>query len=484
MNNSILKIKYIPCVLLLFVLGALIFAQDRGVRVKVKNEQGQTQQVKLYDASYALVIGASDYEKGWGKLGGVKGDVAAVKAILVKHGFEVEEFLNPTSENFHQRINQFVNNYGFEENNRLLIYFAGHGFTETTRDGRKFGYIVPVDAPDPTKNLIGFGQKALTMDEIETVARRIRSKHALFVFDSCFSGSLVSRSKTVVPPIINYLSTQPVRQFITSGADNQEVPDESVFRQMFVRGLEGDADANKDDYITGTELAVYLQEKVIYYRRDLQTPQYGKIRDARLDRGDFIFIVGKNSPAPTQIIIGNSPKINDSPTLSAATNRTKKSGKILFSFGYYSGVKLTTDKGLSLDSVFTDPVISKLKERNLTVLKMNSLDLTEDERSQYFGGINSRDDEKALRLLPVALIFKATISSFEDLPQFQELFISKVSGHFEIVDTDNNKTISIERFNEVRGFGNTQEQARRNALKTAAEEVSESLLNLVREKSR
>ncbi|MDQ3180086.1 MAG: caspase family protein [Acidobacteriota bacterium] len=472
-----------PRVLLIFALVSSILAQDRGVKVRVRDAQGQTRQVKLYDASYALVVGASDYDKGWNKLGGVKGDIAAVKAILVKHGFEVEEFLNPTSENFLQRINQFVNKYGFGENNRLLIYFAGHGYTETGRDGRKFGYIVPVDAPDPTKNLIGFGQKALTMDEIETVARRIRSKHALFVFDSCFSGSLVSRSKTVVPPIISYLSAQPVRQFITSGADNQEVPDESVFRQMFVRGLEGDADANKDGYITGTELAIHLQEKVIYYRGDLQTPQYGKIRDPKLDKGDFIF-VGINSAISNQSIIENLPNINDAPIRVAPPNRGKKSGKILFSFGYLSGVKLTTDKGLSLNAVFTEPIISKLKERNLTILSMNSNDLTEEERSQYFGGINYRNDEKALRLLPVALIFGATINSIEDLPQYQELFISKLSGHFEIIDTDNNKTISSERFDEVRGFGNTQEQARRNALKTAAEGISESFLNLVRDKSK
>jgi hypothetical protein len=30
----------------------------------------------------------------------------------------------------------------------------------------------------------------LSMEEIETYARRIQSKHALFLFDSCFPGDL------------------------------------------------------------------------------------------------------------------------------------------------------------------------------------------------------------------------------------------------------------------------------------------------------
>jgi hypothetical protein len=311
MNNK----KTIFLFLSILTFAQFSFAQpNRGVGVRVKNEAGQTQEIRLYDGSYALIIGASGYNNGWQKLNGVKEDVTAVSKVLTKHGFTVETAIDPNSGNLLATINSFVNKYGFVENNRLLIYFAGHGYTETGGDGRKFGYIVPVDAPDPKRNQIGFQQKAVTMDEIETVARRIRSKHALFVFDSCFSGSLVSRSKTIVPPIINYLSTQSVRQFITAGADNQEVPDESVFRQMFVRGLEGEADANKDGYITGTELAVYLQEQVIYYRGELQTPQYGKIRDPKLDRGDFVFLIPPPASADNSTAAnGSTNQPNNSP---------------------------------------------------------------------------------------------------------------------------------------------------------------------------
>jgi len=45
----------------------------------------------------------------------------------------------------------------------------------------------------------------------------------------------------------------------------------------------------KDGYITGQELGFYLKNKVPQYTE--QTPQYGKIKDYELSRGDFIFVV-------------------------------------------------------------------------------------------------------------------------------------------------------------------------------------------------
>ncbi|MCY7377262.1 MAG: caspase family protein [Pyrinomonadaceae bacterium] len=79
-----------------FLLSLMIFnsvfafaQQGRGAgNVRVKNEAtGKTEDIKLYKASHALVIGMSDYTNGWQKLPGVKADVAAVQAALEKQGF-------------------------------------------------------------------------------------------------------------------------------------------------------------------------------------------------------------------------------------------------------------------------------------------------------------------------------------------------------------------------------------------------------------
>jgi tetratricopeptide (TPR) repeat protein len=791
-------------------------AQQRSFEVKIQNAQGITRNVTLYSGSYALVIGESDYTAGWTDLPGVKADVSEVKRVLENGGFSVEAELDLDSDAMSARINKFIRDHGYSQDNRLLIYFAGHGHTQKAFDGRDLGYIVPTDAPLPGKDPIEFRRRAISEDTIRNYARMIEAKHAVFIFDSCFSGKLVSRGDFKIPPLIMEDVTYPVRQFITAGAADQTVPDNSIFRKAFVRGLEGEADRNSDKFITVTELAEFLREKVITDSGRTQTPQYGKIQDIDLDRGDFVFTISKDPSSllsaedraaadnlaeqaqikfkageleeardltekalkrnPNQplalafwghlvgwfddeedfdkarerlaqailiepqnrVFVGflsdysdsgeeraeaiktldtprnamefyaraiagiwssegrpeddlnaavrsepnfvsaifergllkadgpSNPKgafddmtlvinklrgdirlkgmayeirgqmwehLDKSETDKAISDLTRaiqilgdpkedhyviwahaERAKIFLkqqkfseaindytalinvdkstaAFHYYdraeaffakgdyqsaisdctqaivissdrknaqapsSGFynlradayekigrkdlvpgdrakaseldvhfpvswpvggndpgssaveqKLRSDHGKRSDKVllgvgtstgspvpsgdvngfaaseFTPRVTSKLQERGLTVLSRYSLN--GDEKSQYSGGVYSRGDEKALRLLPVALLVEVVFDSLEDMPQFNGLFVSKVSGHIEVIDTDNNKTVTSEKFDQVRGFGNTQDQARRNALRSAAEGLSEVFLQSIKEKAK
>jgi len=244
--------------------------------------------VELYDKSYALLIGVSDYEH-WPDLPGVEDDIEAVGKGLKKHGFKVISLLNPTRDSFDDTMRDFIGDYGQDPENRLIIYYAGHGYTLTTNRGRELGYIVPANTPLPKDGSGAFKKKAISMLEIEIFAKQMESKHAMFAFDSCFSGSLFEITRAV-PDTISLKTSEPVRQFITAGSAEQTVPDKSVFRNQFVAGLEGEADINKDGFITGTELAQYIEDSVTNYTRRAQTPQYGKIRDPYLDKGDFVFI--------------------------------------------------------------------------------------------------------------------------------------------------------------------------------------------------
>lgn len=300
MINSMKK-STLSIIILFFLASAASYAQTRGVGVRVKNDSGKTEDIKLYEGSYALVIGESDYTAGWKGLPGVKEDVRAISAALKEQGFAVTELLNPTRGQLTGGIDDFINRHGFDAGNRLLIYYAGHGHTQKAADGRELGYIVPSDAPLPDKDERLFRQTALNMNEIENYARRIEAKHALFVFDSCFSGSLLTKRRSAAPPVITLKTTQPVRQFITAGSDEQEVPDQSVFRRQFVEGIKGEADSNADGYVTGSELADFLQTKVTNYTRGSQTPQYGKIFDPLLDRGDFVFVLPKGTSSPVAV---------------------------------------------------------------------------------------------------------------------------------------------------------------------------------------
>ncbi|MFC1614370.1 SUMF1/EgtB/PvdO family nonheme iron enzyme [Gemmatimonadota bacterium] len=277
-------------------------------QVSISDERGR--QVRLYEESHALVIGVSDYTAGWPKLQGVKRDIRDVIPILERQGFQVVMVENPDSEQLKKAFDAFINRYGLNPENRLLLYFTGHGHTLKQAYGGEMGYIVPVDAANPNRDKTGFLSKAMDMQMIEVYAKRIQSKHAIFLFDCCFSGSIFSLSKSV-PMNISYKTGRPVRQFITAGSADEEVPDESIFCRQFVKALTGEGDVNKDGYVTGSELGEFLQERVINYSRETQHPQYGKIRDDNLDDGDFVFQLQRPAGPPDEYVPPRLPGRTD-----------------------------------------------------------------------------------------------------------------------------------------------------------------------------
>ena len=285
LNRSLIAVAF----LLLFM--SKLYAQPqpaRGIDIVVKTQDGKS--IPLYNESYALVIGVRDYSNGWPDLPNAVRDAMEVKSELEKHNFSVTNLQNPTSPQLETGIKNFLATYGLDPNNRLLFYFAGHGHTIKKRTGVDVGYIVPSDAPLPSVNPAGFMRRAISMENFNTYARNIDAKHALFIFDSCFSGSIFALSRAI-PAAISYNTSRPVRQFITAGDENEQVPDESIFKEQFIAALNGEADVNKDKYITGTELGTFLHDKVINYSRNSQHPQYGKIKDPKLDKGDFVFVL-------------------------------------------------------------------------------------------------------------------------------------------------------------------------------------------------
>ncbi len=258
----------------------------RGIQV-VKDARGE--QVCLYKESHALLIGVSDYTAGWMDLNSVPQEMDDIADALKRQGFTVTRVMNPDHRELKNAFESFINDYGYDSDSRLLFFFSGHGYS---RNGGTKGYLVPTDAPNPERDNKGFLRKALPMTQILSWCRQMEAKHTLFMFDSCFSGTVFkSKSLPKLPPPISANLSKPVRQFISAGDAGQEVPAKSVFAKCFLKGLSGEADLTKDGYITGMELGMYLRDRVIYYRTG-QTPLYGKIRDPELDEGDFVFVTG------------------------------------------------------------------------------------------------------------------------------------------------------------------------------------------------
>ena len=110
----------------------------------------------------------------------------AVKVALERKGFQVEMVGDPDQTTLESAYRDFILRHGRKRNNRLLFYFAGHGYTEkpsyATDDPQDWiGYIVSRDAPLPSLDYAGFLRNAMSMQRFEELAKQVQSKHALRV---------------------------------------------------------------------------------------------------------------------------------------------------------------------------------------------------------------------------------------------------------------------------------------------------------------
>jgi len=286
--------KYFYFVVIIFILSLINFnavlAKTRGIDLTVK--VADDYYLSEFSGNYALLIGVSDYSAGWDDLQSIPNEINELESVLQSQGFNTTKVTDPTSVELKAKLEEFILNYGYNKRNRLLFFYSGHGFT--AQDSNK-SYLVPVDAPLPSHNLLNFKKRSLDLNQIMSWARQIEARHALFMFDSCFSGAVFKQRGRIspLPAQIKYSLENPVRQFITAGNVGEQVPARSTFIKVLIDSLKyGHADLNNDGFMSGSELGLYLQQKVPQF--ETQTPQYGKIRDYELSRGDFIFPVISN----------------------------------------------------------------------------------------------------------------------------------------------------------------------------------------------
>src|SRR5207247_10759734 len=80
---------------------------------------------------------------------------------------------------------------GMGSDDRLFVFFAGHGETLAIRGGEE-GYLLPVDA-DPS----ALPLTAIAMDDVRRIRQRLKGKHDPFVVDAC--SSRVARTRDTAP---------------------------------------------------------------------------------------------------------------------------------------------------------------------------------------------------------------------------------------------------------------------------------------------
>lgn len=242
-----------------------------------------------YSDSWAIVVGIDDYTK-WPKLQYAVRDARAVRETLIqKFGFAADHVValengEATRARILAAFHDKLAHSGMKKNDRLFVFFAGHGATRHLSSGRDLGYVIPVDS-DPAQ----IATDAIPMSELQNIAESVAAKHAFFVMDACYSGLGLTRGAGAG----NFLrdnNKRVGRQMLTAGGADQLVADggpngHSVFTWTLLQGLSGKGDLNGDGIITATELAAYVAPAVSSV--STQTPAFGSLPGS--EGGDFVF---------------------------------------------------------------------------------------------------------------------------------------------------------------------------------------------------
>ena len=227
---------------------------------------------------HALVIGNNRY-KHLPKLKTAKNDAEAVAEILREnYSFDVSLMIDASRDDILDALDEYREKLGYSDN--LLIYYAGHGWLD--EDGDE-GYWLPVDARKNRRS------KWLSVASVTTAIKSIDANHVMVVADSCYSGTLVRGLKITEKrtDYIRRMVEKRARVVLTSGGLEPVADSDGSGHSPFAKAFIGALDKN-NSVMDGTSLFTNLRRAVVLSAD--QTPEFGDVRKAGHEGGDFLFV--------------------------------------------------------------------------------------------------------------------------------------------------------------------------------------------------
>ncbi|WP_031500833.1 tetratricopeptide repeat protein [Bryobacter aggregatus] len=279
----------------LFLAAALLAAQSSASKkardLKVEADpfpEGESQLLTRkvdIPRSYAIIMGVGAYQNLPKDLhlAYSERDADSLYSILISleggnyRAENVKKLLGPraTLANLKQEIEEWLPRVA-KENDRVFIYFAGHGFIHQGK-----GYLAPYDF-----NLNDVAGTGYPMESLaKTVGQKVKAKWKVMMTDSCHSGFV--NTETRADSLNSMIQNLDKSMFSLTASRDQERSFESadfggghgVFTYYVVKGMEGEADDDRDGIVTASEMTEYVRKNVREATKGKQTP--------RSDRGSF-----------------------------------------------------------------------------------------------------------------------------------------------------------------------------------------------------
>ena len=288
---------------LVLLVHLIAYAQINRNVVPVSPEHPEPLHLAQNGKYYAIVIGVDNYPSPLPTLLTAVKDAKAIGALLTQsYGFQVTLLIDKdaTRANILNAISRFRDT--LNENDSLLIYYAGHGYSDRPADK---AYWLPVDADSI------YSPNRIIADDLTTDVKVQNARHVLVISDSCYAGDLTrdayyptqSGEGTV---FLNRMLAGRSRTLMASGGD-EPVSDSgtdghSVFAYAVLRALE----QSSQSVFTASDL-FYGSVRQQVFGKSNQNPQYSIIRNSSHDEGDFVFVRKGTQPVEPGAVVSSSP---------------------------------------------------------------------------------------------------------------------------------------------------------------------------------
>ena len=305
--------------------------QNRDLTFKKEGPASASTTTVQIPRSYALVVGISKYKNlpQNAQLQYPDLDAESVYTVLISPeggqfpAENVHKLIDgqATLENIRHELETWLPSVTHSED-RVLIYFAGHGFVSNGT-----AYIAPHDID--LKNIAGtaYPMEALGKD----IGSRINGKWKVLVTDSCHSGAITPEAdrstvnRTLLDLDKSLFSITASRDREQSFESDKWGGGHGIFTYYVVKGLEGEADTNGDGIVSADELAEYVHTNVRDATNAAQNPTS--------ERGSFDpnMLLAYN---PTHVTAANLPP----PKYGTLVIETNMDGVEVFVDGQSAGV--------------------------------------------------------------------------------------------------------------------------------------------------
>ncbi len=237
--------------------------------------------VKPKNHAYAVVIGVEDY-RDLPKVDYAKRDAEMVKTYLTKAlGYREQNIVmllndRVTKSDLEARFEKWLpKQVGDNKDAEVFVYYGGHGAPDPNTHQ---AFLVPYNG-DPAY----LETSAYPLTRLYETLGKLPAKNITVVMDSCFSGaggrSVIQKgARPMLIAVENPLMASQNMVVISAAAGNQishAFPEKrhGLFTYYFLKGLQGEADANKDGAVDVEELYAFMKPQVETAARRMNAEQ-------------------------------------------------------------------------------------------------------------------------------------------------------------------------------------------------------------------